>query len=155
MGIAHQIVSSLYTYRVDNLGTVNDCKVVVNHLIRKFSEPLTKEGLQKQYKSTLLKEGDKVIKEHLIPVKEIMETLLELNLDEPKFELAEQIHQFLTEALVIVRVSEAEDAILNKQGFQQKMPASYRDSNSVLHNDIWARYKSAGIYGNICLSVGD
>ena len=53
-GISHQIVSSLVTYNINGFGTVNDCKVVINHLIRKFSEPLDKEGKQIVYSSRLI-----------------------------------------------------------------------------------------------------
>ncbi|MFQ3250168.1 MAG: hypothetical protein ACI9O6_001992 [Glaciecola sp.] len=49
IAIAHQIVSSLYTYRKESIETINGCKVVFNHLISKFSEPLSKECLQKRY----------------------------------------------------------------------------------------------------------
>ncbi|WP_041713489.1 hypothetical protein [Paraglaciecola sp. T6c] len=101
-GISHQIVSSLMTYRKDKFGTVNDCKVVLNHLIRKFSEPLAKEGLQQFYRSK--------------------------------------------------NITEAEDQALNAHGYQRNMPQEYFDANHSLHNDAWARYKSAGIYSNIARS---
>lgn len=153
-GIAHQIVSSLYTYRVQNLGTINDCKVVINHLIRKFSEPLAKEGLQKRYNSRLIKGGVNIVKEHVLPVKEIMHHLLEMDLNKSKVELASEVQQFLIDALVIVHISEEEDEMLNDNGFQRRMPIEYSDSGSIHHNDIWARYKCAGIYENVCFEIG-
>lgn len=106
-GISHQIVSSLMTYRKDKFGTVNDCKVAINHLIRKFSEPLAKEGLQQFYRSKNITENSSVIKEHLLPVNEIMNHLLSLNLDISKTDLAKEISQYLTKSLVIVFITEA------------------------------------------------
>ena len=151
-GISHQIVSSLLTYRKDKLGTINDCKVVINHLIRKFSEPLAKEGLQQFYRSKNITENSRVIKEHLLPVHEIMNHLLSLNLDISKTDLAKEISQYLTKSLVIVSITEAEDETLNAHGYQRKMPLEYFDANHSLHSDAWARYKSAGIYSNIVRS---
>lgn len=151
-GISHQIVSSLITYRKDKLGTVNDCKVELNHLIRKFSEPLAKEGLQQFYRSKNITENSSVIKEHLLPVNEIMNHLLSLNLDISKTDLAKEISQYLTKSLVIVFITEAEDQALNAHGYQRNMPQEYFDTNHSLHSDSWARYKSAGIYSNIVRS---
>lgn len=148
-GVSHQIVSSLVTYRKDKLGTVNDCKVVINHLVRKFSEPLAKEGLQQFYRSKNITVNSRVIKEHLLPVNEIMNHLLAINLDMTKTDLAKDITQYLTSALVIVYVTEAEDRALNVRGYQRNMPQEYFDQNSSLYSDAWARYKLAGIYNNI------
>ena len=148
-GIAHQIVSSLITYRKDNLGTINDCKVVLNHLIRKFSEPLEKEGKQRYYRSKNLIENCKVIKEHLFPVNEIMSHLLSIEMNTSKSVLSDNVARYLQDALVIVYVTEAEDQALNDFGYQRKMPKEYLEHEHPLFNDIWARYKSAGIYRNI------
>lgn len=148
-GISHQIVSSLITYRKDGLGTINDCKVVVNHLIRKFSEPLEKEGLQQIFRSKYLTENGKSIKEHLFPVNEIMNHLLSINLELPKHEIADEIHDYLKNALVIVHVTESEDQKLNAHGFQRLMPREFFEPSSFLYKDVWARYKCAGIYESI------
>lgn len=148
-GISHQIVSSIQTYRVDKLGTENDCKVVLNHLVRKFSEPLEKEGKQKKYYSQLVDANSSVRKEHLIPVKEIMRNLLALNGISDRYALAKQIHSYLVEALIIVFITDEEDAKLNACGYQQAMPKEYFDKTSPLFNDVWSRYKRSGIYLNI------
>ena len=148
-GISYQIVSAISTYKNDGLGTVNDCKVVINHLIRKYSEPLGKEGNQKVYRSSELRDQDKVIKDHLIPVKEIMHHLLEECDISDKRLFSEHVNSFLTKSLMLVLITKEEDLLLSSNGYQQKMPVEYRDPNSKLYGDIWSRYKCAGIYGNI------
>ena len=148
-GISHQIVSAISTYKNDGLGTINDCKVVINHLIRKYSEPLEKEGNQKFYRSSELRDKDKVIKEHLIPVKEIMHHLLEeCDISDKRF-FSEYVDTFLTKSLVLILITKEEDLLLSGNGYQQKMPAEYSDPNNELCGDVWSRYKCAGIYGNI------
>lgn len=42
-GLAAQIVSSITIWKKTKLGTINDCQVVVNHLIRKHHERLLAE----------------------------------------------------------------------------------------------------------------
>ena len=152
-GISHQIVSALITYKIDKFGTENDCKLVINNLIRAFSSPYIKDKSLKTYYSKNINNGAKIIKEHLLPVKEIMNYFLNLQLDTSnKKALAESIHTYLTEVLVIVHITKEEDAALNKSGYQRKMPEDYFDSNSSLYKDIWARYKSSNIYDNIIIN---
>ena len=148
-GISHQIISSLITFKVENLGTINDCKIVINHLIRKFSEPLEKEGLQKKYISKLVIDQSKAIKEHLFPVNEIMNHLLAMPLTENKDVLANTVHAYLENALILVYVTKDEDNQLNKFGFQRNMPIEYSDPKSPLYSDVWARYKCSNLFSNI------
>ena len=77
-GIVCQMISALKTYKLQQYGssTVNDCQVVLNHLIRKYSEPLKRDKKQIIYYSKgskSLKHGEKKIREHVIPVKTIMQ----------------------------------------------------------------------------------
>ena len=148
-GIVHQIISSLKTYKIENLGTINDCKVVINHLIRKFSEPLSKSGNQKIYSSINAKYEEKTIREHLLPVNEVMNHLFSLDFSRNVSNLAVEIEAYLTKALVVVNLTKEEDQKLNSSGLQKSMPASYREPTSELFNDPWARYKYAEIYKNI------
>jgi len=148
-GISHQIISSLFTYKQDKLGTENDCKVVLNHLIRKFSEPLSRDGNQEVYFSKLINDDVKVIKEHLFPVNEVMKKLLKLELSSTKKELAAYVKELLSTSLVIVNITKEEDDMLNLCGYQQSMPTEYHEQNHELFDDKWARYKMAGIFSNI------
>lgn len=153
-GISAQILSSLSTYKTGKHGTINDCKVVINHLIRKFSEPLSKEGKQAIFYSKLLKDyNGKIIAEHLLPVKEIMTDLLNLREVSISSGNIEKMEGYLSEALVIVRITQSEDDTLNSKGFQQAMPFGYRENGHIFFKDIWSRYKAAGIYENIAHSL--
>ncbi|WP_323846327.1 hypothetical protein [Microbulbifer magnicolonia] len=149
LGICHQIIASIRTFKLDRLGTVNDCKVVINHLVRKFSEPLMREGRQIVYCSRSLADGEKAIKEHLFPVNEVMNYLLALDVSGDRDKLAASIRDYLAEALVIVKVTPEEDQKLNACGLQRAMPAAYSDPSSPLYRDPWARYKCAGIFASI------
>lgn len=146
-GICHHIVSSLKTYRQHNLGTCNDCKVVLNHLIRKLSEPLERNGRQKIFYSEDAQNSSDVVKEHLVPVNVIMKELLSIDLSLNN--LTEHIENYLERSLTIVIITRKEDELLNKSGLQRSMPECYFDNQSDLYLDRWARYKCTGIYDKI------
>lgn len=148
-GISHQIVSAIKTYKDDGLGTINDCKVVINHLIRKYNEPLEREGRQEVYRSSELIGQEQMIKEHLIPVKEIMRHLLEDCDTSDGKAFAEYVNSYLCKSLILVLITKDEDLLLSSSGYQQKMPHEYTDPTNELYGDIWSRYKCAGIYRNI------
>lgn len=151
-GIAIQILSSIRAFRENpSRCTVNDCKVVVNHLIRKFSEPLGRDGeaAVKKSKSVFMdKEGSSnIIREHAVPVIVLLEELLEL--DEKSLVASEEnvewIEKFLRESLLLVEVTREEDRQLSRKGFQRDMPDGWRDETNNLYRDPLARYKECGI----------
>ena len=149
-GICGQILSSVETFRSTDLCSKNDCQVVVNHLIRKFSEPLRREGKQRQFSSkTATITGEPTVKDHLVPVKEIMAKILAWESMALSDTNVHKLDAFLVEMLVLVTITKDEDAQLNAAGLQQKMPGGYHDPEHEYFNDIWARYRAAGIYGNI------
>ncbi len=150
-GICAQILSSIETYRSTDFCTVNDCKVVINHLIRKFSEPLSRSGDQICYSSHAANGAIDVetVREHLVPVSEIMDILLAWESLEVTDARIEEVDKLLAKMLVIVTISKDEDAALNSSGYQRKMPPGYYDPEDRLFEDVWARYKAAGIFGNI------
>ena len=78
-----------------------------------------------------------------------MNHLLSIEMNTSKSVLSDIIARYLQDALVIVYVTEAEDQALNDFGYQRKMPKEYFEHDNPLFNDIWARYKNAGIYRNI------
>lgn len=69
-GIVCQMISALKTYKLQQYGssTVNDCQVVLNHLIRKYSEP-SKTKIYDSKASKELKHGQKKLESMLFPSK--------------------------------------------------------------------------------------
>lgn len=70
-GIAIQVLASLRARReYPEHCTVNDCKVVVNHLIRKFSEPLGRAGEAQVKMSAAVRAGanGNTVRDHAVPV---------------------------------------------------------------------------------------
>jgi hypothetical protein len=147
-GISCHIASSLITFNYEGIGTINDYKVSVNHLVRVFSEPLKKSGLQKIYKSEQVIEGVKCVNEHLIPADVIVTELLRLNCNEGKKKLANAVKKYLIDTIVIVLVTDEEDKMLTPK-YKSKMPDEYYEEGNSLFKDRWARYKKVGIYENI------
>lgn len=147
-GIIYQMISALRTHKELERGTVNDCQVVLNHLIRKYSEPLKRDKKQIIYYSEglkRLKPGEKKIREHVIPVKTIMQYLLNLNLEIGDKNLKNTIEKYLNENLIIVYLTHDEDKMLTRIGIKDSMPQEYSNQNSEYYQDKWARYKVAGI----------
>lgn len=79
-----------------------------------------------------------VIKEHVIPMKVIVNELLN-HAKADKIELAE-IKAVLDALLVYATITKEEDALLNKSGFKSKLPP-----NTNPYENPLARYHSAGI----------
>jgi hypothetical protein len=79
-GLAAQIVSSIATWKKAGHGTINDCQVVVNHLIRKYHDRLLALGQIvvpcTTAAQTARERGDKTQREHIIPVACVMAELL-------------------------------------------------------------------------------
>ncbi|ATB69386.1 hypothetical protein SJPD1_1276 [Sulfurospirillum diekertiae] len=148
-GIVCQIISALKTYKLQQycISTINDCQVVLNHLIRKYSEPLKRESKRPMYCSKNLQEGVKKIREHVIPVKVVMEYLLSLKIDE-EGSMKDTIKTYLDSNLIIVDLTDEEDKKLIIE-YKDSMPKAYAEPTSEYYQDIWCRYKLAGIYDNI------
>lgn len=151
-GIVCQMISALKTYKLQQYGssTVNDCQVVLNHLIRKYSEP-SKTKIYDSKASKELNPGQRKVREHAIPVKVIMQYLLSLKITQSDEILKKTIKEYLNENLIIVHLTPAEDQLLNRAGVSDSMPQGYSDPTHEYYQDIWSRYKLAGIYKNIIL----
>lgn len=149
-GICIQILSSLSTFRRERVRcTENDCKVVLNHLIRKFSEPLLKQKKHQIFRSKNVNGFlGETIDDHVVPVKVLMQFLLDL--DDSEIEINEEnivsLEELLSSSLILVEITPDEDLKLNAAGFQSKMPAGWSIKNDSQYKDPWARYKAAGIY---------
>ena len=149
-GIAVQILASLRARRTyAEQCTVNDCKVVVNHLIRKFSEPLgrTGEGEIRKSRMVLAGGGGNTVRDHAVPVIVLLEQLLQwpdsfLDVSPENVALLEK---FLRDSLLIVEVTRDEDRILSRRGFQRDMPEGWRIEAHALYGNPLARYQECGV----------
>ena len=147
-GICVQILASVQAhYEHGDLCTTNDCKVVLNHLVRKFSEPLSRANKQKRLTSRRVAAGetDDTVDDHAVPVMVLVEKLLELSPPKRQVNHAniDAIEQFLTSSLVIVEITRDEDLRLCSSGFQRCMPKGWELESVV--SDPLARYKAAGV----------
>ena len=82
-----------------------------------------------------------IVKEHVVPLKIITEKLKELGSDCSILEIKNVIDKYLHFATI----TKIEDAKLRTSGFNHKMPDEFYDSDSVLYEDTFARYKKVGI----------
>jgi hypothetical protein len=145
-GISIQILASIRAQRDHATGcTTNDCKVVVNHLIRKFSEPLG-HPVRMSVK-VAAGNGGNTIKDHAVPVIVLLDQLLDM----PDEHLAispeniQRVESFLRKSLLIVEVTRDEDLLLSKQGYQRAMPICWKTVGHEWNGDPLARYKECGI----------
>ena len=113
-GIAIQVLASIRAHR-DHAEdcTVNDCKVVVNHLIRKFSEPLGRAGEAQAKMSESVRAGasGNTVRDHAVPVIVLLEELLTLEPERLAIsdENIDYVEDFLRRSLYVVEITDAED----------------------------------------------
>jgi len=149
-GIAIQILSSLRAHRAHaEQCTVNDCKVVVNHLIRKFSEPLgrTGEGAVRKSKMVLSGGGGNTVRDHAVPVIVLLEQLLQW--PDASLEISPEnvsrLESFLRDSLLVVEITRDEDRLLSQRGYQRDMPDGWNIEVHALFRNPLARYQECGI----------
>ncbi|WP_232291520.1 hypothetical protein [Polaromonas sp. JS666] len=145
-----QILSSVQAHTIHGeICSTNDCKVVLNHLVRKFSEPLTRENGHRRLVSRKVANGatDDTVDDHAVPVIVIVEKLLRLPASELPItqENLKKLEDFLRASLLIVEITRDEDLKLCSRGFQRCMPTSWSDPTSKLFQQHLARYVEAGI----------
>ena len=149
-GISIQILASIQAQRAHKAScTTNDCKVVVNHLIRKFSEPLGRAGESAVRISAKVAAGNggNTITDHAVPVIVLLEKLLEKPDEDVVISPAnvQNIESFLRKSLLTVEVTRDEDLLLSKRGYQRAMPICWNTDGHEWYQDPLARYKECGI----------
>lgn len=137
-GIAAQIIASIQTWK-DGYGTESDCELTVSNLVRNYSKPLNNDRCHFSSKS-LNGHPRKGIKDHLVPIEFITGKLMGRTDYSLTMQDINKLVNFLDRHLVLVRISKDED----KQLRSLKLPQILPDTE-----DIWSRYKMAGIYDNI------
>ena len=93
--------------------------------------------------AAITKDRKAVVKEHVIPLKRIREELKKLAKAQ-KTEL-EDIRLCIDKHLLYATITKIEDQKLRDLKLTSKMPREFDDPNSDLYQDIFARYKKAGI----------
>ena len=144
-GIAVQILASVSAFRAHpGLSNASDCKVVVNHLIRKFSEPAKTVNLRSK---SVASGAMDIVKDHAIPVKFLADNLL--NLPDERLQINDQnrlyIEQFLDESICVVEITRSENRLLTEAKLSQKMPDGWLDEVNPKLRDRLARYRAVGI----------
>jgi len=149
-GIQIQILSSIHTYRSNrDKCSTNDCKVVVSHLIRKYSEPLHRAGRVQRRASHVVMSGeiDDTIEDHAVPVIVLVEDLLGWDIDNlhSMEDGMRRLQAYLEQSLLLVEITRQEDALLSASGFQRRMPAGWSIEGDALYRNPLARYIACGI----------
>jgi hypothetical protein len=147
-GIAIQILASIRAYRTHReLCSTNDCKVIVNILVRKFSEPLQRRKQQKSLMSRRVAAGEKSTGDHAVPVDVLVEQMLKL--EDGQLEISDinirNLEGFLTESLLLVAITPDENRRLCGHGLRSCMPKGWSEPGNPLYGDPLARFREAGI----------
>lgn len=149
-GIAIQILSSVKAYKENREHcSTNDCKVVVNHLIRKYSEPLFRENrLQRQVSiSVSMGNSDDTIEDHAVPVIVLLEDILEwggqrLEINNHNINA---LKEYLESSLLLVTITREEDLAISNAGFQRRMPEGWSQEGHNLYRNPLSRYVVSGV----------
>jgi len=136
-GVTAQILSCIDCYKNPVFPQEeNDCKVALNRLIRAFGEANKQPAYISNEAITF---QGKVVKEHVVPVKVMMNHLLSMDIKPKEITSFELVKSYLEKHVVISRITSEEDARLRENKLHDSMP---NDWNQL---DIWARYEKVGI----------
>lgn len=148
-GICAQILGSLSTYlnyRDDQ--DISDCKVVINHLLRKFSEPAYRTD--RKFCSTQIRQDpfQVAVYDHAVPVNVIMNWLLRIDnarsLDVNAVNIA-GLERVLKANLFLVRITKEQDDSLTELDLRDRMPTDNWSPSLDGFHLPWDRYEALGI----------
>jgi hypothetical protein len=145
-GIAAHIINSVQLYNVNGIGTRNDCQLAINFLIRMYHVRLTFMSRLPMPMSNAarLATGEKLIKEHAIPVATIMKLLIDSEIPPTRLpieQLLDRVMKLLDATTCRALVTKEEDTRLTAANLADRMPEGF----SYPWADPWVRYKKAGI----------
>lgn len=92
-------------------------------------------------KAAKVSDRNKVVKEHIVPIKVVKGFLLDLGQNASIGE----IRKVLDDWVHLATITKEEDMLLNRLGLDRRMPDQFYDSGTILFNDKFARYKFADI----------
>lgn len=151
-GISVQILSSLAVHRAHRgtYCTDNDCIVVLNRLLRAFTEVPGGRRRQAMFRSRRLDNyGGDPANDHVVPIREIITRLFHLDSVEIHQTNIDALVRMLRESLVICSITSEENTKLTLAGLRQKMPFGWGVLGHPYESDAWARYKHVGIHQDI------
>ena len=151
-GIGVQILSSLATHRAHRgtYCTENDCIVVLNRLLRAFTEVPGGRRRQAGFRSRRLDNyAGRPTNDHVVPIREIITRLFHLDSVEIHRANIDALVHMLRESLVICSITSDENTKLTSAGLRQYMPFGWGVPGHPYENDAWARYKHVGIHHDI------
>lgn len=145
-GISAQIVNAVQLHNVKGIGTRNDCQLAINFLIRMYHVRLTfmSKLPMPMSNEAIASSGEKLIKEHAIPVATIMKLLIDSEIpatDAPVDQLIDRVMKLLDATTCRALVTKREDARLTAANLADRMPEEF----AYPWADPWVRYKKAGI----------
>jgi hypothetical protein len=131
---------------VRGIGTRNDCQLTINFLIRIYHIRLNFRGKLDIPMSNAAKAsvGEKLIKEHAIPVKCIMDLLIDTEIPKKNEDLEihlDRVMKLLDATTCRAYVTKEEDDKLTAAGFADRMPAGFVYPWAT----PWIRYEKVGI----------
>lgn len=142
-GMSAHIANAMLLYR-GGLGTRNDCKLTIAHLLRQYQARLVADALEVPYTPAARRAdlvGEPTELEHAIPVGCLMNVLFEYAHGTTVQELAFTATALVNQNTILSRVTPAEHALLNKQ-CQSSMPLGFA---TYPWQNVWARYVHAGV----------
>jgi len=141
----------IFRYLIDTYHCiVNDFCVVkgknkgdANWKLRKWADTNTTTvsiGSQSLLAVNRAKAENETTLDHLIPIKHIINKLLELEDNS-----LEAISKVLDHSVFLITITSKEDKKLNSMGLRSKMPKGFGDADDILYQNPLARYIVAGI----------
>jgi hypothetical protein len=144
-GMALHIANAIALHR-RRVGTKNDCKLVVAHLIRTYQSRLIGDGqLPVRYTEAARSAelaGDPIELEHAVPVGCLMNVLFHHLPVDDIMSAGEEVSRLVCENSILAYVTPEEHLRLNQMKLSSSMPAGF---DFFPWKDVWARYRVAEI----------
>lgn len=153
-GLLVQMISLVATYtKYKHLQSENDCKVALNPVVRAYGKELVKVGHVQITRSTKAhpKYKGKVVEDHVIPVKALMEHILKWPSHKITNRNLRSLEKWLSQHILIAKITAREHSKLTELKLGHRMPFKWGTALPRSKKGKWARYSVADICGNIPL----
>jgi hypothetical protein len=140
-GLAHHIANAILLKKKLDVGTANDLKHVIGHLIRAYQARYIRQNgrtiLATAAAYDAAQKGETYLTEHAIPIHAIMGAIFHSISDHDLAGAAQVVRDVIEQSTFLAYVTRTEDAKLNKS-YPDVMPEKF-DKYPWL--DPWARYR--------------